>query len=82
MKEESNWADTKRTLFESDERKIVAAVVEVLVNVVQSTHVYKFCGRYFIQLDGGLTGLRSTACLASLIMMGFSLVVTSEKGKY
>ena len=33
-----------------------------------STHIYTFCGKYFIQLDGGPIGLRSTASLAALIM--------------
>ena len=32
------------------------------------THIYNFCGRYHIQVDGGPIGLRSTASLAALIM--------------
>ena len=65
---DSNWEDSKRDMFETDERRIVAAVVEVAVNVVQATHVYKFCGHYFIQLEGGAIGLSSTASLALLVM--------------
>ena len=33
-----------------------------------TTHMYQFCGRYFLQQNGGPIGLRSTASLASLIM--------------
>ena len=43
-------------------------VVEIAVNVVTSTHVYQFCGRYFLQKQGGPIGLTSTASLAGLIM--------------
>ena len=42
--------------------------MEVAVNLAFATHVYEFCGRYFVQVDGGPIGLRSTASLASLIM--------------
>ena len=38
-----------------------------------STHIYTFAGKYFIQSDGGPIGLRSTACLASLIMKLFDM---------
>ena len=67
-KEESNWSDTSREIHDFEKRKIIAAVVEVAVNVVQTTHIYKFCGKYFIQLEGGPIGLSSTASLASLVM--------------
>ena len=65
---DSSWADSGREVLETDEAKIVAAVVEVAINVVQATHVYKFCGHYYVQLEGGAIGLTSTASLASLVM--------------
>ena len=42
--------------------------MEIVVTVIMSSHVYRFCGRYFLQADGGPIGLRSTACLASMII--------------
>ena len=48
---DSSWADTNRDIFETDERKIVAAVVEVAVNVVQPTNVYKFSGSLILELQ-------------------------------
>ena len=55
-------------MFDLDKRRILATVIEVLVNLVMASHVYEFCGKFFLQCDGGPIGLRSTACLASLIM--------------
>ena len=39
-----------------------------MVNLVMSTHIYVFCGKYFLQRLGGPIGLRSTATIAALIM--------------
>ena len=64
----SSWRDTKMDIRDFEKRKIVAAVLEILVNLVMSTHVYVFCGRYFLQKLGGPIGLRSTATIAALIM--------------
>ena len=68
QKKAKNWKISKKDIFPSDAKKIVAAVVEIAVNVAMSTHIYKFCRRYFIQQNGGPIGLTSTASLASLIM--------------
>ena len=51
----------------------MALVVETLVNLIMSTHIYTFAGKFYLQSDGGPIGLRSTACLASLIMKLFDL---------
>ena len=48
--------------------KILPVVVEIGINLVMSTHVYTFCGKFYLQCNGGHIGLCSTACLASLIM--------------
>ena len=62
------WTDSNRENFEMDKRRIMAMVVEILVNLVMSSHVYSFGGKYYLQRDGGSIGLRLTACLAALIM--------------
>ena len=46
----------------------MATVLEIMVNLVMSTHIYVFCGKYFLQRLGGPIGLRSTATIAALIM--------------
>ena len=66
-RDDSNWRDSRKNMFESEKRTIMAVVVEILVNVMGS-HVYTFNGDFFLQVAGGPIGLRSTACLASLIM--------------
>ena len=43
-------------------------VIEILVNFIMVSHVYCFGGRFYLQVDGGPIGLRSTACMAALIM--------------
>ena len=67
-REASNWSDSKREIFQSDRKKIVATMVEILTNVSMSTHVYSFCGHFYVQRNGGPIGLRSTESLASLVM--------------
>ena len=67
-RDSKNWRDTSKTIFDSEKRRIIAFFVEILVTVIMGTHVYEFAGRYYVQVDGGPIGLRSTACLASLIM--------------
>ena len=47
-RDESNWRDTKRTLWASDKKKIVALLVETLTNLVMSTHVYTFGGNFYL----------------------------------
>ena len=65
---DKSWKDSTKSIFESEKKRILAYFVEILVNVIMGTHVYEFCGKYFLQVDGGPIGLRSTAYLASLIM--------------
>ena len=67
-KDPKSWRDTTRDIFKTDRKRIIAAVMEVLINVVMSSHVYSFAGKIFLQSDGGPIGLRSTATLASLAM--------------
>ena len=67
-KDDKNWKDFKRTIFDSEKRKILATVIEIAVKLVMGSHVYVLCGNFFLQRSGGPIGIRSTACLASLIM--------------
>ena len=65
---DKHWRDTKKAIFNTEKKKILATVIEIAVNIVMSTHIYVSCGKYFIQVNGGPIGLRSTASLASIIM--------------
>ena len=67
-KDGKNWIDSKREIMDSEKRKVVAMVVKILVNLIMSSHVYCFGGKFYLQADGGPICLRSTACLAALIM--------------
>ena len=67
-KDDSMWKDSNREVFKSDLKRMAAAVIELAIHVAMSTHIYQFCGRFFIQQEGGPIGLRSTAALAALIM--------------
>ena len=67
-KEDAMWKDSDREVFSSDLKKIVAAVVEVAIHLVMATHIYEFCGHFFLLQDSGPIGLRSTAALAALVM--------------
>ena len=67
-KDPKSWRDTNREIFKTDEKKIFAAVMDVMINVAMATHVYSFGGKVFLQADGGPIGLKLTAALAALIM--------------
>ena len=58
----------KRELLDVEKKMIVALVVEVAVTVVMMSHVYTFGGKFYLQRNGGPIGLRSTACLAAMMM--------------
>ena len=72
-KDPKSWRDTKKEIFESEKKRILAVVLEILVNLIMSTHVYTFAGKFYLQRDGGPIGLRSTACIASLVMKLFDV---------
>ena len=67
-KSEDGWRDTHRDLHDQDKKKIVALTVEIAVNVIMCSHIYHFCGKYYLQINGGPIGLVSTATLAALVM--------------
>ena len=62
------WRNTNKSVFASEKKKILACLLEIMVNVIMNTHVYFFAGKFYIQRNSGPIGLRSTACLAALLM--------------
>ena len=41
-KSPASWKDSTRTLFQSDKKKILATIMEIMVHVVMNTHIYFF----------------------------------------
>ena len=68
-------------IFESEKLRIMATVIEIAVTVVMTTHVYDFCGKIFLQTNGGPIGLRSTASLANLIMKIWDLAWVAQRAE-
>ena len=56
-------------LTELEKKMVVATVVQKNVLALFKTHTYSFSNKYFLQLKGGPIGLRSTCCVARLIML-------------
>ena len=48
---------------------MVAKTMQKSVLALFKTHTYRFANTFFLQRDGGPIGLRSTCCVARLIMM-------------
>ena len=56
-------------LTSREKRMIVATVMKIAVLVLFRTHVYEFGGKFFLQKKGGPIGLRSTCCIARIVML-------------
>ena len=48
---------------------LIAQVMQKSVLAIFQTHTYSFGRKYFLQKRGGPIGLRSTCCVARLVMM-------------
>ena len=56
-------------LTATEKRLVIAKVLKTSVLAIFKTHTYSFGGRYFHQVKGGPIGLRSTCCIARLVML-------------
>ena len=63
------WKFTRVTLTQREKRLIVTTVMRIAVLTLFRTHTYTFGGRYYLQKAGGPIGLRSTCCIARLVML-------------
>ena len=52
-----------------EKRMIIASVMKIAVLVLFRTHVYEFGGKFFLQQKGGPIGLRSTCCIARIVLL-------------
>ena len=65
---ETQWIFPEEELEEVTKKMIIATVVEIVTEVMFTSHLYTFGGKVYKQKDGGPTGLRGTCCIARLTM--------------
>ena len=56
-------------LTATEKRLVIAKVLKTSILAIFKTHTYSFGGKYFVQVKGGPIGLRSTCCIARLVML-------------
>ena len=56
-------------LTSKEKKTIVAKTLHTAVLAIFKTHTYSFANRFFLQRVGGLIGLRSTCCIARIVML-------------
>ena len=59
----------KNGLTTLEKRMLIAQVMQKSVLAIFQTHTYSFGRKFFLQKRGGPIGLRSTCCVARLVMM-------------
>ena len=56
-------------LMEVEKKLVLAKVMKTAVLAIFKTHTYSFASKFYLQAKGGPIGLRSTCCVARLVMM-------------
>ena len=59
----------KRGLTKEEKMMVVAQVAQKSVLAIFKTHTYRFAKKFYLQKRGGPIGLRSTCCIARLVML-------------
>ena len=59
---------TKR-LMRVEKKLVLAKVIKTAVLAIFKTHTYSFGSKFYLQAKGGPIGLRSTCCVARLVIM-------------
>ena len=65
---EENWIFPSVTYTQLEKKMMIATIIQIVVLVMMSTHVYSFDGKIFLQQEGGPIGLRSTCAVARVVM--------------
>ena len=68
-------------LTEVEKRQITAQVMQKSVLAIFQTHTYSFAQKFYLQKRVGPIGLRSTCCVARLVMMGWDQEFLEVVGK-
>ena len=56
-------------ITEKEKKTIIAKTLHTAVLAIFKTHTYSFANRFFLQRVGGQIGLRSTCCIARIVML-------------
>ena len=69
MEDKTKFPALKYPLTEREKKTIVAKTLHTAVLAIFKTHTYSFANRFFLQRVGGPIGLRSTCCIARIVML-------------
>ena len=59
----------RKPLTEQEKKMVVAEVLRKSVLAIFKTHTYRFAEKFYLQRKGGPIGLRSTCCIARIVMV-------------
>ena len=65
---DTNWSYPVKNYTKTQEKAIVATMVQIGVLTMMNTHLYEFDGQIFHQQSGGPIGLRATCAVARIVM--------------
>ena len=90
--DQEQWKFPSVKLTKLEKRLIVATVMRIAVLTLFRTHTYSFGNKFYQQMEGGPIGLRSTCCVARLVMLWWdeellqimvnNNVITEEQARY
>ena len=90
--DQEQWKFPPVKLTKLEKRLIVATVMRIAVLTLFRTHTYSFGNKFYQQRAGGPIGLRSTCCVARLVMLWWdeellqlmvsNNVITEEQARY
>jgi hypothetical protein len=66
--DQEQWEFPNVQLTKREKRMIIAKTMHTSVLTLFKTHCYTFGGKHYLQRHGGPIGLRSTCCIARLVM--------------
>ena len=67
--DQEQWEFPDVELTALEKRMIIARVMHTAVMALFRKHTYTFGGKYYLQKQGGPIGLRSTCCIARIVML-------------
>ena len=67
--DQEQWKFPCVTLTGREKRLIIATVMRISVLTLFQTHTYSFGGKCYLHKEGGPIGLRSTCCIARMVML-------------
>ena len=64
-----DWKGKRKNPTQQQKKRMLARTMEIVVDVIMSSHLYQFDGQVYKQLTGGPIGLEITGVLARLVML-------------